>query len=86
MPEQRPDPDELLVKVKAEEQKAGRGRLRIFFGGTAGAGKTDAMLEAARAARADGVDVAIGYVELHGLVYTERLMDRLEQVPTLAVS
>ena len=85
MPEQRPDPDELLVHVKAEEARAKRGRLRIFFGATAGVGKTYAMLEAARAARANGVDVAIGYVEPHGRVETERLMDGLEQVPTLAV-
>ncbi len=85
MPSQRPDPDQLLVHVKAEEAKARRGRLRIFFGATAGVGKTYAMLEAARAARANGVDVAIGYVEPHGRVETERLMDGLEQVPTLAV-
>ena len=51
MPEQRPDPDQLLVHVKAEEARAHRGRLRIFFGATAGVGKTYAMLEAARAAR-----------------------------------
>ena len=43
------------------------------------------MLEAARAARANGIDVVIGYVEPHGRVETERLMDGLEQVPTLAV-
>jgi two-component system sensor histidine kinase KdpD len=85
MPEQRPDPDELLLHVKAEEARAKRGRLRIFFGATAGVGKTYAMLEAARAARANGVDVAIGYVEPHGRVETERLMDGLEQVPLLAV-
>jgi len=85
MPAQRPDPDELLVQVKAEEARARRGRLRIFFGATAGVGKTYAMLEAARAARTNGVDVALGYVEPHGRVETERLMDGLEQVPTLAV-
>src|SRR3982751_3862903 len=86
MPEQqRPDPDQLLVHVKAEEAGAHRGRLRIFFGATAGVGKTYAMLEAARAARANGTDVVIGYVEPHGRVETERLMEGLEQVPTLAV-
>ena len=49
--ETRPDPDELLAHVKAEEARARRGRLRIFFGATAGVGKTYAMLER-RAARA----------------------------------
>jgi two-component system sensor histidine kinase KdpD len=85
MSEQRPDPDQLLVRVKAEEARAKRGRLRIFFGATAGVGKTYAMLEAARAARTAGADVVIGYVEPHGRIETERLMDGLEQVPTLAV-
>jgi two-component system sensor histidine kinase KdpD len=83
--EQRPDPDQLLEHVQAEEARARRGRLRIFFGATAGVGKTYAMLEAARAARANGIDVAIGYVEPHGRVETERLMEGIEQVPTLPV-
>jgi two-component system sensor histidine kinase KdpD len=85
MSEQRPDPDQLLEQMQAEEARARRGRLRIFFGATAGVGKTYAMLEAARAARTNGIDVVIGYVEPHGRVETERLMEGLEQVPTLAV-
>jgi two-component system sensor histidine kinase KdpD len=85
MSEQRPDPDQLLEQMQAEEARAHRGRLRIFFGATAGVGKTYSMLEAARAARASGTDVVIGYVEPHGRVETERLMEGLEQVPTLAV-
>ena len=32
----RPDPDQLLARVQAEEARAGRGRLRIFFGASAG--------------------------------------------------
>jgi two-component system sensor histidine kinase KdpD len=85
MSEQRPDPDQLLEQMQAEEARAHRGRLRIFFGATAGVGKTYAMLEAARAARANGSDVVIGYVEPHGRIETERLTEGLEQVPTLPV-
>jgi two-component system sensor histidine kinase KdpD len=48
-------------------------------------GKTYAMLEAARAARAGGADVAIGYVEPHGRIETDRLMQGLEQLPVRAV-
>ena len=40
--------------------------MRIFFGASAGVGKTHAMLEAARSARAAGTDVVVGYVEPHG--------------------
>ncbi|HEU4618424.1 MAG TPA: sensor histidine kinase KdpD, partial [Gammaproteobacteria bacterium] len=85
MVEARPDPDRLLAQVQAEEAKARRGRLRIFFGSAAGVGKTYAMLQAARTAAAAGTDVVIGYVEPHGRVETERLMEGLERVPTLRV-
>ena len=85
MNEARPDPDQLLATVKAEEARARRGKLRVFFGSSAGVGKTYSMLEAARNVRATGVDVVLGYVEPHGRVETERLLEGLEQLPTLAV-
>jgi two-component system sensor histidine kinase KdpD len=74
--EQRPNPDELLARVQAEETQRARGRLKIFFGATAGVGKTYAMLEAARQKRGEGVDVLAGYVETHGRVETEALLSR----------
>jgi two-component system sensor histidine kinase KdpD len=85
MVDARPDPDELLAQVRAEEARARRGRLRIFFGASAGVGKTYAMLEAARTAIAGGTEVVIGYVEPHGRVETERLMEGIERLPTLPV-
>lgn len=81
----RPDPDRLLAQVRAEEARARRGRLRIFFGATAGVGKTYSMLEAARVARAGGTEVLVGYIEPHGRLETERLIEGLERLPTLAV-
>ena len=86
MAEARPDPDQLLQTVRAEEARSRRGRLRIFFGANAGVGKTYAMLEAARGRRATGADIVIGYVEPHGRVETERLMEGLEKLPTLATN
>jgi len=80
---QRPDPDALLARVKDDESRARRGRLRIFFGATAGVGKSYAMLEAARRQRADGVDVVVGYVELHGRPDTEALLEGLEILPPM---
>ena len=44
----RPDPDALLARVQQEEARARRGHLKIFFGASAGVGKTYAMLSAAR--------------------------------------
>ncbi len=82
---ERPDPDQLLEHVQAEEARARRGRLRIFFGASAGVGKTYAMLEAARAVRAAGTDVVLGYIEPHGRIETERLTEGLPRLPTLRV-
>jgi len=85
MADLRPDPDKLLAHVQAQEARAKRGKLRIFFGASAGVGKTYSMLEAARGASASGTDVVVGYVEPHGRVETERLLEGLERLPTLAV-
>ena len=83
-PERR-DPDKLLAAVQREEARAHRGRLKVFFGASAGVGKTYSMLEAARAAHADRSDIVVGYVEPHGRVETERLLEGLERLPFLEV-
>ncbi len=84
--ENRPNPDDLLARVQAEEQQQKRGRLKIFLGYAAGVGKTYAMLEAAHQRKAEGVDVVVGYVETHGRVETEELLSDLELIPRRYVS
>jgi two-component system sensor histidine kinase KdpD len=79
--EQRPDPDQLLAKVKHEEAQARRGKLRIYFGSSAGVGKTYAMLVAARKLRAEGRDVVLGVIETHGRSETAALLEDLEILP-----
>jgi two-component system sensor histidine kinase KdpD len=80
MTDKRPNPDELLARVQASEDRAQRGKLRIFFGYAAGVGKTYAMLEAARRERAEGNEVVVGYVEPHGRPETEALLQGLEVI------
>ena len=58
MTDTRPDPDALLARVQQEESRSRRGRLKVFVGASPGVGKTFSMLEAARAARLGGRDVA----------------------------
>jgi two-component system, OmpR family, sensor histidine kinase KdpD len=82
---ERGDPDKLLTELATNEARAQRGRLKIFFGASAGVGKTYSMLESARAARASGVDLVVGYVEPHGRADTERLLVGLEQLVLLEV-
>jgi two-component system sensor histidine kinase KdpD len=78
----RPNPDQLLARVTQDESRAGRGKLRIFFGYAAGVGKTYSMLEAARREQTNGTDVVVGYVEPHGRRETESLLEGLETIPT----
>src|SRR6202158_981060 len=85
MAEARPDPDQLLERIKTAEARARHRHLRLFFGASTGVGKTYAMLEAARGMHAAGTDVVVGYVEPHGRVETERLLEGLPRLATLAV-
>ncbi len=81
MSDGRPDPDQLLARVQAAESKAARGKLKIFFGASAGVGKTYAMLSAARRQQELGIDIVIGVVETHGRKETEALVAGLERLP-----
>ena len=81
MEEQRPDPQQLLHSIRAEESRAKQGNLKIFFGYAAGVGKTYAMLQAAHQAQSAGKDVVVGYVERHIRPETLALLDGLEQLP-----
>ena len=80
----RPDPDELLARVKVEEAKEKRGKLKIFLGYAPGVGKTYTMLEAAQQRRNEA-DVVVALVEAHGRAETESLLRGLEVVPRMEV-
>ncbi|HJV74693.1 MAG TPA: two-component system sensor histidine kinase KdpD [Noviherbaspirillum sp.] len=83
--DQRPDPDALLAQVQAQERRALRGKLRIYFGASAGVGKTYAMLNAARKLQQEGLDVVVGIVETHGRSETASLLEGLEVLPRKSV-
>ena len=82
---ERPDPDALLAQLQQEAAQARRGSLKIFFGASAGVGKTYAMLAAARVAHAQGTPVIIGVVETHGRPDTETLARDLPRLPLRSV-
>ncbi len=77
----RPDPDALLAQLRQDEARQARGHLRIYFGASAGVGKTCAMLAAAKKLQAEGVDVLAGVVETHGRGETAALLDGLPLLP-----
>ena len=81
MNERRPDPEALLQRIREEEARAARGKLKIFFGASAGVGKTYAMLIEAHERRRAGAEVVVGVVETHGRAETAALLGDLEVLP-----
>lgn len=82
---ERPSPDALLASIQAEQAKASRGHLKIFFGMCPGVGKTYAMLSAVRQKLADGCEVVAGIVETHGRPETQALLENLPVLPRMQV-
>jgi two-component system, OmpR family, sensor histidine kinase KdpD len=82
----RPDPDELLDRLQRDEEKRRRGKLKIFFGASAGVGKTYSMLQAARRRADEGVDVVVGIVETHGRSETAALTGGLDVLPRAQIA
>jgi two-component system sensor histidine kinase KdpD len=70
-------PESLLAKIKEHEQ----AQLRVYIGAAAGVGKTYQMLEEAHELKRQGVDVVLGYIEPHGRIETETLVEGLEEIP-----
>lgn len=77
----RPNPDELLKKIKTREEKLAQGKLKIFFGCCPGVGKTFTMLEDAKLRLKEGIDVVAGIVETHNRSETAELLASIPQIP-----
>lgn len=77
----RPSPEALLQQIKQQEDAENRGKLKIFFGASAGVGKTYDMLTSAQQAQAHGLNVLVGIVETHGRSETAALVQGLSVLP-----
>jgi two-component system sensor histidine kinase KdpD len=86
--DKRPDPEQLLARLQIEpdESDSARGKLKIYCGFAAGVGKTFAMLEDARTVAAAGTDMVCGYIEPHGRLETEALLDGQDLLPCRIVT
>lgn len=84
--ELRPNPDSLLDIVSHDKTISKRGRLKIFFGGSAGVGKTYSMLTEAKQKLKDNIDLIIGIVETHGREETSALLDGLPLLPPIEIN
>jgi len=79
MESQRPDPELLLRQFKDDKKQ--RGKLKIFFGACAGAGKTYAMLLNAHEKMKEHQKVMAGIIETHGRSETMKLLEGIARIP-----
>lgn len=73
----RPSAEALLARLQSDS----RAKLRVYIGAAPGVGKTYSMLRDARAAKASGVDVVVGFVETYGRADTVAQLGDLEVLP-----
>lgn len=77
----RPDPEQLLRRVQAEEQQHHSGRLKIFLGYAGGVGKSFRMLDEGRRRRQRGEDVVVGAVQQNTSPEVEAVLQSMEVIP-----
>ena len=62
-------------------KRSQRGKFKVYIGMIAGVGKSYRMLQEAHELLENGVDVKIGYIETHGRVGTEGMLEGLPVIP-----
>jgi two-component system, OmpR family, sensor histidine kinase KdpD len=79
----RPDPEELLRQITAQEAHEARGRLKIFLGYAPRVGKSLRMFDEGRRRKKRGQDVVIGASQPRGLDDIAGLIQEFEIIPPL---
>ncbi|MBL0318003.1 MAG: sensor histidine kinase KdpD [Alphaproteobacteria bacterium] len=84
--DRRPNPDKILDKINRDQRGTPHGKLKIFFGASAGVGKTYTMLNEAKERRAEGKRVVIGVVESHSRSEIVKLIEGFEVIPPTEIT
>jgi two-component system sensor histidine kinase KdpD len=79
----RPNPEELLRKVQADERRESRGRLKVFLGYASRVGKSFRMFDEGRRRKERGQDVVVGALQSGVTPDIQEILKRLEIVPTI---
>ena len=79
----RPDPEELLRQIQAQEAHDARGRLKIFLGYAPSVGKSMRMFDEGRRRLKRGQDVVIGAIQTKGSEDLEPMIREFEVIPPL---
>jgi len=81
----RPDPEELLRQIQAQEVHEARGRLKIFLGYAPRVGKSERMFDEGRRRLKRGQDVVVGAIQTKGSNELEQMIREFEVMPPLHV-
>ncbi|HUB78273.1 MAG TPA: hypothetical protein VMB03_05725 [Bryobacteraceae bacterium] len=79
----RPNPEELLRKVQADERRENRGRLKIFLGYASRVGKSFRMFDEGRRRKERGQDVVVGALQSGVTAEIQGILNRLDIVPPI---
>ena len=83
--QRRPTPEHLLQQVEEEENRASRGRLKIFLGYASGVGKSFRMFDEGRRRRSRGGDVVVAATQPTEPDEVQKLLCDLEVIPSRVV-
>jgi len=81
----RPDPEELLRQITAQEAHEAHGRLKIFLGYAPRVGKSLRMFDEGRRRKKRGQDVVIGAIQIKGSTDIASMIREFEVIPPLRV-
>lgn len=81
--DRRPNPDELLRRLQAEEQRERRGRLKVFLGYASRVGKSERMLREGLRRKQRGQDVVVGAIQTVVPPEVQVVLNNLEVIPTV---
>jgi len=79
----RPNPEELLRKVQADERRESRGRLKVFLGYASRVGKSLRMFDEGRRRKERGEDVVVGALQSGVTPDIQEVLRHLEIIPTI---
>jgi two-component system sensor histidine kinase KdpD len=79
--QRRPNPEHLLQQLEDEENRATRGRLKIFLGYASGVGKSFRMFDEGRRRRSRGGDVVVAATQSTEPEIVQKLLSDLEVIP-----
>lgn len=77
----RPNPEELLLRVQADERRERRGRLKVFLGYASRVGKSFRMFDEGRRRKMRGQDVVVGAVQGAVEPDIQEILSNFETIP-----